>query len=94
MTRTRIRRHVKRLFILSLISALALGCELIVDFDRTKIPVESTETGPPPDGTAPETGTDGSTTDGPDEGGDGSTNDGGDANQPDGDGGLLDVSLG
>ena len=30
----------------------AVGCELIVDFDRTKIPVEVSE-----DATAPETGT-------------------------------------
>lgn len=55
MKRTRIR---KGLFLLSLASMFALGCELIVDFDRTKIPVESTETGPTGDATLPEASSD------------------------------------
>jgi hypothetical protein len=34
----------KGLFLLALISgACAIGCELIVDFDRTRIPVDTTE---------------------------------------------------
>jgi hypothetical protein len=43
----------KGLFLVSLGSVLALGCELIVDFDRTLIPIEGTEGGL--DGSLPET---------------------------------------
>jgi hypothetical protein len=47
----------KGLFLLAVVSTAALGCELIVDFDRTKIPVEQTEAGPT-DGSVVDTGTD------------------------------------
>ena len=42
------RSPMKKLFVLGLVSSmLALGCELIVDFDRTKIVGEEVpETGP------------------------------------------------
>ena len=91
-TRLRIRRHAKRLFVLAAISTFALGCELIVDFDRTKIPVESTETGPPPDATIPETSTDGqgdAPSDAPNEG----STDAGDASDAPSDG-DADVGVG
>ncbi len=55
MKRARIR---KGLVLISFASIFALGCELIVDFDRTKIPVETTETGAPGDATLPEAATD------------------------------------
>jgi hypothetical protein len=42
---TRIR---KGLALVIAASALGLGCELIVDFDRTKIPVEGTDATPQP----------------------------------------------
>ena len=46
------RSPMQKLFVFALVSSLfALGCELIVDFDRTKIVGED----------VPETGTDGST---------------------------------
>ncbi len=35
----------KTLLALVALSSLAAGCELIVDFDRTKIPVEATDSG-------------------------------------------------
>lgn len=42
-------------------SSFMLGCELIVDFDRTKIPVETTDSGTSNDAsTATDTGTDAS----------------------------------
>lgn len=53
----------KGLILLSLASMFALGCELIVDFDRTKIPVESTETGAPGDAALPDVATDAPTGD-------------------------------
>ncbi|MDF2694308.1 MAG: hypothetical protein K0S65_2691 [Labilithrix sp.] len=55
----------------------AAGCELIVDFDRTKIPVETPDTGVP-DVNVPETSTPG---DGGSDAGDGGSNtsDAGDA---------------
>jgi hypothetical protein len=44
------RRHTKNiqkaLFLLAIASVTVLGCELVVDFDRTKIPVDQTEAGP------------------------------------------------
>ena len=58
-------RPMKKLFVFALVtSMLALGCELIVDFDRTKIVGEDVpETGtdattPALDATATDTGTD------------------------------------
>jgi hypothetical protein len=56
----------------------AAGCELIVDFDRTKIPVETPDTGAP-DGNVPETST--PSGDGGSDAGDGGSNtsDAGDA---------------
>jgi hypothetical protein len=49
----------KALVLVTVSSAFALGCELIVDFDRTKIPVEgAAETGVPDVSAAtPESGT-------------------------------------
>jgi hypothetical protein len=49
--------RIKRtLFLIAFGSMFALGCELIVDFDRTKIPVEDAGAGPvdaaPQDATA------------------------------------------
>ena len=70
MNRAQIR---KGLILISVASMFVLGCELIVDFDRTKIPVESTETGPPGDATLPDV-----VTDAPDE----AAADGGDADAP------------
>lgn len=53
-------RHTKNfskgLFLLAIGSVTVLGCELLVDFDRTKIPVDQTEAGPI-DATVPETST-------------------------------------
>ena len=53
----------KKALVLALASsALALGCELVVDFDRTRIPVESSPEASTPDATpaadtgAPDTG--------------------------------------
>jgi hypothetical protein len=44
----------KGLILVTIVSGtLAVGCELIVDFDRTKIPVETTEASVP-DATTPE----------------------------------------
>jgi hypothetical protein len=59
-------RSMKKAFVLALVSSmLALGCELIVDFDRTKIVGEEVpETGaadtsiPATDGATTDTGTD------------------------------------
>lgn len=59
-------RHTKTvqkgLLLVLLASAAIVGCELLVDFDRTKIPVEVTETGPAdsslPDTSTFDTGTD------------------------------------
>ena len=52
---------MKMAFVLALVSSmLALGCELIVDFDRTKIVGEDVPETGAPDGT---TGTDASTVD-------------------------------
>lgn len=47
----------KGLVLVSMASALVLGCELIVDFDRTLIPVEDAGTVVPDTG-VPETGAD------------------------------------
>lgn len=47
----------KGLFLITIASATVLGCELIVDFDRTRIPVEQTEAGPV-DSSVVDTGTD------------------------------------
>lgn len=59
---------IKKALVLTIASsAFALGCELIVDFDRTKIPVEgAAEAGTDattPDTGAPDTGTDTGATD-------------------------------
>ncbi len=60
---------MKKAFVLALVSSsLALGCELIVDFDRTRIPVEgapeaSADGATPPDTGAPDTGADTGATD-------------------------------
>jgi hypothetical protein len=59
--RTNMRSPIKTAFVLALVSStLALGCELIVDFDRTKIVGEDVPETGAPDGT---TGTDASTVD-------------------------------
>ncbi len=39
----KVRRIRKSLLVVSLASISAAGCELIVDFDRTKIPVEASD---------------------------------------------------
>ncbi|AKV02772.1 hypothetical protein AKJ09_09435 [Labilithrix luteola] len=39
-------------------SSFALGCELVVDFDRTKIPVETTDSGAADSSTVADAGTD------------------------------------
>lgn len=53
----KITKIKKGLVLVTLASgALAIGCELIVDFDRTKIPVETTEASVP-DSSVAETGT-------------------------------------
>ena len=39
----KLRKTRKGLVLIAFASALGLGCELIVDFDRTKIPVETTD---------------------------------------------------
>ncbi|MCA9584534.1 MAG: hypothetical protein KC657_04175 [Myxococcales bacterium] len=43
----------------------SMGCELIVDFDRTRIPVEGTDTGIPPEASLPEGSTLEASTDAP-----------------------------
>ena len=92
MTRTPTRTRIQQgLFLVALSSMLALGCELIVDFDRTKIPVESTETGPPPDATLTDTSP---ANDGSNDANDGSNDGGteaGDATITDGDACAQDV---
>ena len=41
------KRNLHRVLVVSgVLSTLVLGCELIVDFDRTKIPVEANEAAP------------------------------------------------
>ena len=73
----KISKIQKGLVVLTVIAGMfAAGCELIVDFDRTKIPVEVSETGTP-DVNVPETSTSDGGSDGGDSGGDDS--DGGDA---------------
>lgn len=77
----------KALVLVFLSSSAALGCELIVDFDRTRIPGEETPDAAAGDATvsdtgAPDTGTDGQTP--PGDGGtdaadDGATDGGSDA---------------
>jgi len=52
-----LRRIRRTLFVLVALSMFGLGCELIVDFDRTQIPVEDAGQF---DATQPETGTDAS----------------------------------
>jgi hypothetical protein len=54
------RKTIRRtLALVAAFSALALGCELIVDFDRTKIPIEGTDATPTVDGQGPvDTGVD------------------------------------
>lgn len=47
----------KGLFLVLATSALALGCELIVDFDRTRIPVEEADGAAAVDAAPSETGT-------------------------------------
>lgn len=56
----------KGLILVSVASSLVLGCELIVDFDRTKIPVEGTDASPA-DGSVAEGGGTDSSTDAPSE---------------------------
>ncbi len=51
------RRLKKALLLVALGSSFVLGCELIVDFDRTKIPVEDSGA-PTTDGSPEEAGTD------------------------------------
>ena len=41
----KIRKVRNRLVLIIALGVFALGCELIVDFDRTKIPAEGTEAG-------------------------------------------------
>jgi hypothetical protein len=45
----------------------SMGCELIVDFDRTRIPVEGTDTGIPPEASLPDGTTLEASTDAPTE---------------------------
>ncbi len=78
------RNTTKKVVVLAtLASMFVLGCELIVDFDRTRIPVEggdaTTDTGttPTPDTGTPETST--PTSDAGDAGDGGSTSDASDA---------------
>ena len=84
------RSPMQKLFVFALVSSLfALGCELIVDFDRTKIVGEDVpETGtdattPALDATATETGTDATA----DTGTDAAADTGSDAADADTDGG-------
>ena len=46
----KVSRLRKGLLLVVAASALGLGCELIVDFDRTKIPVEGSDGAPSIDG--------------------------------------------
>ena len=75
----KLQKTKKALVLVGLFSTIGLGCELIVDFDRTKIPVEEVpETGGPdaPEvdtGTGGDTGAPDATQDAP------TTNDAGDA---------------
>jgi len=39
----KLRKIRNRIVLVAAVGTLALGCELIVDFDRTKIPVEGTD---------------------------------------------------
>ena len=39
----KLRKIRNRIILVAAVGTLALGCELIVDFDRTKIPVEGTD---------------------------------------------------
>lgn len=57
MSRHHTKKITKLLVLVGMGAMLALGCELIVDFDRTRIPVEAAETGPG-DSSIPETSTD------------------------------------
>lgn len=50
------RKLQRGLSLVIALSAFAAGCELIVDFDRTKIPVENTEGGAVTDGAVVDTG--------------------------------------
>jgi hypothetical protein len=71
----------KGVLAVTVLAWLAVGCELIVDFDRTKIPVEVPETGPVSD-SAPEAAEDTGTDALPDEdadAGDGEAGEAGDA---------------
>lgn len=60
MSRHHTKKITKLLVLVGIGAMMALGCELIVDFDRTKIPVEASETGPGDSSTA-ETSTDATT---------------------------------
>jgi len=64
----------KGLLLLVVASAFGLGCELIVDFDRSKIPVEGTDATPQPnEAGGSDTGTDTGTDAGVDTGTDADT---------------------
>ncbi|MBX3185613.1 MAG: hypothetical protein KF819_01305 [Labilithrix sp.] len=56
----KVKKLRKGLALVIAASAFGLGCELIVDFDRTKIPVEGTDATPQPtpDGGGIDTGVD------------------------------------
>jgi len=42
-----LRSTIHKTTVLLVVAAFALGCELVVDFDRTKIPVDVPDTGEP-----------------------------------------------
>lgn len=70
----------KSLFFVFAVSVGAMGCELIVDFDRTKIPVETVDADIPGTDAGTDTGTDAiAETDGGEDASDDGGDDGGDA---------------